>query len=84
MRGGRWHNLLWLLACGALSSAWCLTAGRQLGATFDEPVYITRGLEGWQTGSHHGLLRLGTMPLPADVQTFPLYVAERWRGTPEA
>jgi hypothetical protein len=82
MHGGRWQNLVWLLVCGILSSAWCVTAGRQIGATFDEPVYIARGLEGWRTGSHHGLLRLGTMPLPADVQTFPLYLAERIRGIP--
>lgn len=82
MHGGRWRNVLWLLVCGVLSSVWCRTAGRQIGATFDEPVYITRGLEGWRTGSHHGLLRLGTMPLPADVQTLPLYLVERVRGTP--
>jgi hypothetical protein len=82
MQSSRWQNLLWLLVCGVLSSVWCLTAGRQIGATFDEPIYITGGLEGWRTGSHHGLLRLGTMPLPADLQTFPLYLAERIRGTP--
>jgi len=82
MHGSRWQNLVWLLVCGVLSSAWCLTAGRQIGATFDEPVYIALGLDGWRTGSHHGLLHLGTMPLPADVQTFPLYLAERVRGIP--
>jgi hypothetical protein len=82
MRCGRWQNLLWLIVCGTLSSIWCLTAARQIGATFDEPIYILRGLEGWRTGSHHGLLRLGTMPLPGDVQTLPLYLAERIRGTP--
>jgi hypothetical protein len=82
MYGRRWHKLLWLIVCGLLSSVWCVTAGRQIGATFDEPIYLTRGLEGWRSGSHHGLLRLGTMPLPADVQTLPLYLAERIRGTP--
>ena len=82
MQSGRWQNLIWLLVCGVLSSVWCLTAGRQIGATFDEPIYITRGLEGWRAGSHHGLLRLGTMPLPADGQTLPLYLWERVRGTP--
>jgi len=82
MRGGRWQNLFWLFVCGILSSVWCLTAGRQIGATFDEPIYLARGLDAWRTGSHHGLLRLGTMPLPADVHTFPLYLVERVRGTP--
>lgn len=81
-RGARWHDWLWLLMCAALSSVWCLTTARQIGATFDEPIYIERGLEGWRTGSHHGLIRMGTMPLPAEVQTLPLYLAERWRGRP--
>src|SRR5437868_3383949 len=76
-RVGDW---LWFLAWAVLSSVWCLTAARQLSATFDEPVYLTRGLEGWRTGSHQGLLRLGTMPLPIDVETLPLYVWERWQG----
>src|SRR5262249_45344497 len=45
-----------------------------------EPIYIQRGLEVWRTGSHEGLLRLGTMPLPIDIDTLPLYVWERWHG----
>ncbi len=80
--GRRWFDRAWLLTCVAASSLWCLTAAQRLGATFDEPVYVARGLEGWRTGSHAGLLRLGTMPLPADVQTLPLYLAEWWRGVP--
>ena len=75
-------DALWLLICGIASSAWCLSAGQQLGATFDEPIYVTRGLEAWRTGSHAGLLHLGTMPLPVDVQTLPLLLWERWRGLP--
>lgn len=71
---------LWFLALGAASSLWCWTAARELSATFDEPIYITRGLEGWRTGSHQGLVQLGTMPLPVDVCTLPLYVWERWHG----
>jgi hypothetical protein len=74
------YDWLWFLAWGVASSIWCWTAARELGATFDEPTYIQRGLEGWRTGSHEGLLRLGTMPLPVDVDTFPLYLWERWRG----
>jgi hypothetical protein len=76
------HDLVWLLACGFASSVWCLTASRELGATFDEPLYVARGLEHWRTGIVKPLMRLGTMPLPVDLQTFPLYLAERWKGHP--
>jgi hypothetical protein len=78
----RTRDLLWLVAAIGFSLVWCVTAGQRLGATFDEPIYLQRGLEGWRDGSHRGLLKLGTMPLPADVQTLPLYVIERVRGTP--
>lgn len=71
---------LWLVAWGAASSAWCIGAARELGATYDEPVYVSRGLEHWRIGSHYGLLKLGTMPLPIDVATLPLYLWERGHG----
>src|SRR5262249_40876356 len=71
---------LWLLGWGLASSVWCVTAAGQLGATFDEPVYVRRGLEGWRTGSHAGLLRLGAMPLPVAVDTLPLHLWERRHG----
>jgi hypothetical protein len=80
-RGGWLFDCLWLLAWGVASSAWCVTAAGQLSATFDEPIYVTRGLDHWRTGSHAGLMQLGTMPLPVDVQTLPLYLWERWQGT---
>ncbi len=82
MRRVKQHGVdaLWLLFWGVASSVWCVTAAGQLGATFDEPLYVEQGLEVWRTGSHHGLLRVGTMPLPVDVETFPLYVWERWHG----
>jgi hypothetical protein len=73
-------DLVWLLAWGLASSAWCVTAAGQLSSTFDEPIYVARGLDHWRTGSHAGLLQLGTMPLPPDVQTLPLYLWERWHG----
>ncbi len=79
LRVGEW---LWLLAWAAASSAWCLSAGGQLSATYDEPFYLEAGLKGWRTRSHQDLLAAGTMPLPPDVQTLPLYLAERWRGSP--
>lgn len=76
-RAGDWG---WFLAWGLLSSVWCVLAGGQLGATFDEPLYLVRGLERWRSGSCYPLLQLGTMPLPIDVATLPLYLVEQWRG----
>lgn len=73
---------LWLLAWALASAAWCLTASAELSATFDEPLFVTRGLEAWRSGSHGSLLRLGVMPLSAEVQTLPLFIAESWHGTP--
>jgi hypothetical protein len=75
-------DLAWFLVCAVASSVWCVTAASQLSATFDEPIYLQRGLEHWRTGSYSGLLRLGTMPLPVDIVTLPLYLAEYWRGVP--
>jgi hypothetical protein len=73
-------DFAWLLAVLLGSSAWCLTAGRELGATFDEPFYIAKGLESWRTSSNRALMRAGTMPLPIDLQTGPLYLWEQSRG----
>ncbi|MBP3959243.1 hypothetical protein J8F10_28700 [Gemmata sp. G18] len=77
---GRWVDALWLLAFGVVSSAWCLTAAAQFGATFDEPLYVKAGLTSWRTGSNKLLMRAGTMPLPVDVQTLPVYLWEQYRG----
>ncbi|HUY93500.1 MAG TPA: hypothetical protein VMV10_32535 [Pirellulales bacterium] len=82
-RAGRRPLLMdgvWLAVCILASSVWCVSAASQLSATFDEPLYMARGLECWRTGSHSGLIRLGTMPLPIDVETLPVYLWERWRG----
>jgi len=73
-------DLLWLLLCGLLASWYCTVAAHKLGATFDEPFYISAGLERWHTGSYEQLLRAGTMPLPVDVQTLPVYLYETWQG----
>jgi len=80
----RWTRLdfAWLLAVVGLSSAACLASGAELGATFDEPFYIEKGLDGWRTGSYRALMRAGTMPLPVDAQTLPIYLMERYRGYP--
>jgi hypothetical protein len=75
-------DVAWLLTCSVLSSLWCLSSAAQLGATFDEPIYLERGLKCWRTGSQRGLLSLGTMPLPVNVQTLPVYLWERARGQP--
>lgn len=71
---------LWFLFWALLSSWLCLTTAQTIGVTFDEPIYVTRGLERWRTGSVSGLLQLGTMPLPVEVCTLPLYLYERWHG----
>ena len=73
-------DLVWLLVWGVLSSVWCVTAVREVGGTFDEPVYLSCGLEHWRTGSCAALMKLGTMPLPVDIVTLPLYAWERWHG----
>lgn len=72
----------WLVVCGVLSSLWCLTASSQLSATWDEPTYLSHGLHRWRMNSVRPLVDHGTMPLPVDAATLPLYLYERWRGTP--
>jgi hypothetical protein len=81
-RAVRWGDRLWLLAWCVASSVWCVTAAARLGATFDEPVYLLRGLDHWRDGKPGPLMRLGTMPLPVDVVTLPLYLKELWTGQP--
>jgi hypothetical protein len=76
----RWCDALWFLAWSVCSSAWCLGAAHRLGPTFDEPVYLQRGLNGWRNFSHWELLQLGTMPLAIDVQTLPLRLWEVAHG----
>jgi hypothetical protein len=76
----RWFDRLWLLVLALASSVWCLTAATRLGATFDEPLYVKAGLVNWRTGSNKLLMRAGTMPLPVDVQTLPVYLWEQFRG----
>lgn len=76
----RWIDGGWLLFWALFSGIWCVTAAGRLGATFDEPFYLTSGLEFWRTGSHHALMKKGTMPLPMDLQTLPLRVTELATG----
>ena len=77
-RPGRLFILIWFISWAVGSSVWCLTAAHKLGATFDEPFYLTSGLHRWHTGSYRPLMRAGTMPLPIDVETLPVALLE-WR-----
>jgi hypothetical protein len=77
----RW-GWLWLAAWAAGSAAWCVTAGRALGPTYDEPFYLEAGVRSWHRGHHKELLAVGTMPLPAKVETLPLVLSELLQGPP--
>lgn len=76
----RWPDVAWLLVWTALSSAWCLAAGPELSAAFDEPNNLRWGVTSWRTGSNRAFMRAGTMPLPPDVQYLPIHWWERARG----
>lgn len=71
-----------LVLVAAVSSAYCLTTARLLGATFDEPFYLEAGLDAWRRGTFKELLSAGVMPLPAHLQTLPLYLQELATGRP--
>lgn len=75
-----WADWMWLVIVAALSAWVCIGIGNRVGATFDEPFYVRAGLTAWRTGSNKQLMRAGTMTLPVDVQTLPVYLWERWRG----
>ena len=79
-----WGDWLWFLTAALLSSAVIVygIAGGEIGATFDEPFYVQAGLTAWRSGSNKLLMRAGTMTLPVDVQTLPVYLWEKWRGVP--
>lgn len=78
----RWLDGALFILVMVLSSAWCVTSSSELGPTFDEPTYLKEGLHAWRTGSYKPLMKLGTMPLPINLQTLPIYLVERWRGKP--
>ena len=72
-----------LAAILIISSIWCVTAARHLGATFDEPLYLRAGLAFWHNAGGNDLVLLrGTMPLPQDVDALFLRIAEYIRGAP--
>lgn len=78
----RTSNILWFLAFGIASSAWCASSWKHLGPTFDETLYVVYGLEHWRTGSPNPGIHAGVMPVPLDVQTLPIYLWEQKRGRP--
>src|ERR1700687_1368762 len=71
---------LWLIFWTLASSVWCVSAAGGVGSTYDEPAYVQLGLEHWRTGNCRSLMKVGTMPLPVDVATLPLYCYERWQN----
>lgn len=73
-------DVAWFLLWAAGSSAWCVTAARELSAAFDEPNNLRWGVTSWRTGSNYAFMRAGTMPLPPDVQYLPIHWWERARG----
>jgi hypothetical protein len=79
---GKGADVGWLAALALLSAAWCLSAAARTGVTYDESHYVPSGLAGWRDGTCDRLVVWGTMPLPIDVQTAPLYFWERVSGRP--
>ena len=77
-----WVDIAWLVGWGLFSSLWCLTASVRLSATWDKPTYLLAGLQCWRTGSVATITCHGTMPLPVETTTLPLYLYERWHGQP--
>lgn len=73
----------WFLFWAIVSTGWCWSAAHALGPTFDEPFYLRAGLKNWHDLNHRELLTQGTMPLPAEVQTLALRLAEVfWSADP--
>ena len=71
-----------LLAAFVFAALYARATASRIGPTFDETTYVSAGLAVHRTGSHAGLMKLGTMPLPVDVATFPIALAERLAQAP--
>ncbi len=81
-KAARWLDGFIILLVGVLSSLALVDAAQRLGATCDEPFYIRSGLHYWRTGDLGPLLSKGTMPLPVQICTFPVWLAEQSRAAP--
>src|SRR5262245_25816107 len=73
-------DVAWCVGAAIPSSIWNVSAASRLSPTYDEPIYLHRGLAHWRTKDVSVVTGMGTMPLPIDVHTAPLYFWERWRG----
>lgn len=76
------YNLLFLAALIVGTSFVISRSTQHLSATFDETFYLDAGLTSWRTGSNKMLMKAGTMPLPIELETLPLYLIELNRGVP--
>jgi len=74
-----WKHWILLGLVSIISGLGIWVGPASTGATFDEPTYLVCGLKGWRERTHKPLMRLGTMPLPADMATVPLALVE-WAG----
>lgn len=78
----RLNEWLFFAIVAVAGSALCLAASPRVGATFDETNYLANGLEVWRGAGFAQLMEQGTMPLPIQLATLPVYLAERQRGEP--
>jgi len=78
----RLFDLAWFLTFACASSAFCLETAARVGLTFDENNYLEKGLLRLRTGSADPLMRMGTMPLPVDVQFGAVRIFELVRDRP--
>lgn len=74
-----WTDWIRLGGLAVFSGIIIILGAQAVGPTFDEPTYLDCGLKGWREWTHKPLMRLGTMPFPVDLATFPLAVTE-WLG----
>ena len=81
-RRDRVLDALVLVSAFAFAALYARGTASRIGPAFDETTYVAEGLAVFRTGSHAGLLKLGTMPLPVDVATLPLALAEKLGGGP--
>ena len=70
------------LVCALVSSWWCLGASSQLGPTYDETFYVDAGLNCWNSLNHKTLAKSGTMPLPIELETLPLFILQKRSNAP--
>jgi hypothetical protein len=80
MQRNGWFDSIWFLTFALASSAYIVATAATIGPTFDEPIYLKHGMAAWHAASQSPLLTIGTMPLPTNVQTLPLFLWELQNG----